>query len=79
MRKRQNKVGSSNIGIRHLAKAMWLIKTRGSTSVAGPTQSKLLYTFIWKVITFPHCMLKICWGKQSWLLLPQAKANAFVG
>jgi len=28
----------------HLAKATWLVNTRGSTNRAGPAQSKLLHT-----------------------------------
>jgi len=28
----------------HLAKATWLVNTKGSTNRAGPAQSRLLYT-----------------------------------
>lgn len=47
----------------HLAKVTWLVSTMGSANQNSSVQQK---------------GIKICWGTESMLFLPQAKANPFV-
>jgi len=61
----------------HLAKATWLVNTRGSTNRAGPAQSKPQRPVEGDKVPLVH--MRNMLGKTVWLVLPQAKASPSAG
>ena len=61
----------------HLAKATWLVNTRGSTNRAGPAQSEILRTVEGDKVPVVH--VKNMLGKAVWVTPGSAKSSPFVG
>jgi len=61
----------------HVAKVTWLVNTRGSTNLAGPAQSKLLYTVEGDKITAVH--MKNILGTTDWVSPALGKGKTIRG
>ncbi len=62
---------------KHLAKATWLVNTRGSTNRAGPAQSELLHTVEGDKVPVVH--LRNILGKTVWVISPLGKGKPMHG
>ena len=61
----------------HLAKATWLVNTRGSVNRAGPAQSKLLRTVEGDKVSVVH--IKNMLGKTVWVTPASGKGKPIRG
>ena len=61
----------------HLAKAPWLVNTRGPANRGGPAQSELLHTV--QGDKFPVAHIKNTLGKTVWVTPASGKAGPSMG
>ncbi|KAK4819214.1 hypothetical protein QYF61_027044 [Mycteria americana] len=69
--------GTSKHWDTHLAKATWLVSTRGSANRAGPAQSKLLHTVEGDKVPVVH--IKSMLGKTVWVIPALGKGKPIRG